>query len=153
MQYLINIFIFLLCIPSLAGIETKGGLSIIGQWKFSSFIYQETERPPLNPNLHIYYEFYETGTSRLWWYRSDESGFCERIGKFVFENNKLSDHIVWVNDDNNVDCSKDPDMQLGKKSLTPAEIIDQKLNIHLNLGDNPITYVWQKQEATTKLHP
>ncbi len=147
MKIILTVFFILNGPFSKAFSASEEGSSLHGKWKFTKFIYQGQEHPPLNPNLQLYFEFYKTGTNRLWWYRSDERGFCERIGIYSYQEDKLTDEIVWVNPQNNFDCSKDPDMQMGRKSTTLVEILDYQLRIHMSLAGEPFIYIWEKKKT------
>jgi hypothetical protein len=118
---------------------------IIGKWKFSEYIYQDKNLPLPNPNLNLIFEFNKTGSNRLFWYRENEDGFCERIGLYTYTNLELTDEVVWTHPDNHVECSKDPDMILGKKTKNKVTIANDKLYLHLALKGQPFIYVWEKQ--------
>ena len=118
---------------------------IIGQWKFVEYIYEGKTLPLPNPNLNLYFEFNETGSDRLWWFRNNEPGFCERIGLFKYENELLEDQVVWVHPDNHVECSKHEDMRMGQNAKNKVVIVDDKLHLYLSLKGQPFIYVWERQ--------
>jgi len=119
---------------------------IYGHWKFYKYLYEGKENPPLNPLLNLNFEFYFTGTSRLWWTRDNEKGFCERVAQYEYKDCKLSAEVVWVNPKNNIGCGQDPDMQVGHKTTSQIEIINGDLYLHLSLGGKPFIYIWKKIE-------
>lgn len=124
--------------------QTQKDLNIVGQWKFTSVIYREEVRPPFNPHLNLYFEFFTTGTNRLWWNRSNEEGFCERFGLYNVIESQLHDHVVWVNPNNSAECAKDTDMQLGRKSITPIENKNGKLYMEFYIGEEILKYIFEK---------
>ncbi len=142
----IILFLCLLCSFSSANADFENEQLLIGRWKFTRYNYQGRELPLPNPNLNLFYEFYNTGTSRLWWTRSNEEGFCERIGSYSFDGSLLSDQVLWVNSKNNIDCGKDPDMLTGRKVSTKAIVLNNELRTELTLKGEPFIYIWEKQE-------
>ncbi|MEO0336343.1 MAG: hypothetical protein AAF202_08105, partial [Pseudomonadota bacterium] len=97
--------------------ETK---DLIGHWKYDRYRYQGQEHPRPNPRLKLYIQFFETGTNRVWWERTNEQGFCERIGSFTYNSDQctFSDTVEWVNPGNNSECGSDPDMKLGRTATS-----------------------------------
>lgn len=118
--------------------------SVQGQWRYIGHYYEGVFQNPLNPNLVLTFEFTADGTSRLHWYRLNEPGFCERTGIYSFDGHKIMDKVTWVNPENSFECGKDPDMQLGHNTETPARIVEGKLQTDLPLGDSFLIYVWEK---------
>ena len=118
--------------------------SIVGSWKFTSMIMEGQEVPPLNPDLILTFDFAEDGSDRLFWTRKGESGFCERRARYDFDSNWLYEAIVWVNPDNAPECGKDPDMQLGRVTQTPARIKNGRFELDLNVGDSHLTYIFER---------
>lgn len=116
--------------------------AIIGTWYFDHIIYQGEERPPFNPNLEMTFGFSATGESHLFWFRNNEVGFCERKGIYSYENCGLTDTVTWLNPQNSVECSLDPDMQLGHTTITYVAI-DEKdfLHLHMQMGEEELIYV------------
>ena len=114
----------------------------IGDWKWVLMHYQNHFLPPPNPNLILTYHFYPDGTDRLFWtYKNDLGVFCERKGNFTIDDGNIVDTIYWVNPDNAIECSRDPDMQLGKTTITPAKIIEGQLHLFLQFGNNHSLYL------------
>jgi hypothetical protein len=118
--------------------------SIQGKWHYIGHFYQDVFQKPMNPNLVLTFEFTEDGTSRLRWHRTNENGFCERTGKYSFDGKHILDEVTWVNPENTYECGKDPDMQLGHKTETPARLVDGNLQTDLPLGDSFLIFVWEK---------
>lgn len=112
-----------------------------GEWRLSAMIYRGNEVPPLNPNLNLRWSFFENGTERLYWDRSDEDGFCERFANYEVSDGKLWEKVYAVNPMNNSTCNQDPDMHVGRETVTKIEIISQKILLHLSLGDEELIYV------------
>jgi len=122
---------------------TKGYQKLEGQWEFTSYLYNGIELPKPNPNLDILFEF-EFGISRLYWSRKNEVGFCERKAQYQYTENYISEIIVWVNPQNRSDCSRDPDMQLGRSSKTEYRIINERLYTRVLVGELDVWYIWKK---------
>ncbi|MCB9025249.1 MAG: hypothetical protein H6625_02955 [Bdellovibrionaceae bacterium] len=146
MKYIIVTLLSLLSQFSLA--ETAGenfSGDILGRWKFVEYIYEGQKLPIPNRNLNLLFEFHETKSNRLWWFRDNEPGFCERIGLYTYENETLTDNVVWVNPDNHVECSQHPDMRMGQIAKNKVTFENGKLYLHLSLKGQPLIYVWEKQ--------
>jgi hypothetical protein len=118
-------------------------LSLVGGWWFDKIYYQGEVRPIPNPDLVLCVEYKEDGESHLLWYRKNLPGFCERWGKYSYDGETLRDEVLRVNDKNAAECSSDMDMQVGRKSETPAVLKDGMLNLSLSLGDEPLIYIWK----------
>ena len=119
---------------------------IVGRWQFTEFIYEGQRRPRPNQKLKLYFEYFSTGLSHLWWTRENESGFCERTGFYSYDNCEIKDEVVWVNPKNAIECGKDPDMHLGNKTLTRLERMGQELHLHVGLGGSPLIYILSPPE-------
>lgn len=116
-----------------------------GRWKFMEYIYENQRHPRLNPNLNLFFEFNETGSNRLWWYRDNEKGFCERVGMYQFDSQLLIDEVAWVHPQNQAECSQHPDMQMGQKATNTVTFENGHLHLHLTLKGQPFIYIWHKQ--------
>lgn len=119
--------------------------SIIGVWVFVAVIYHGELMPKPNPNLNIIFEFKEDQTNNLFYNRNDENGFCERNATYSFKDNSLVQKNYWVNPKNQMSCAQDADMQLDYESITKAVVNEQQLYLDLQLGDEVLTYIWQKK--------
>lgn len=117
---------------------------LFGKWKFIGYIYQGKFQDPPNPNLVLTFEFFENGTDLLHWHRINENGFCERRGAYTYDGKNLGDEVIWVNPRNAIECNRDPDMNLGKKEVTPLRNEEDKLFMDLPLSEQTLTYVWSK---------
>lgn len=133
----------------IARAESLVSKELNGTWKFASYRFQGTERPRPNPNLNLVFEFYSDGMNRLYWTRSDQQGICERIAYYQVSSsentNTLWQKVTWVNPQNRIECAQDPDMKLGQSSATNFNIIDGKLETDIQMGDDIVQYIWEKQ--------
>lgn len=120
-------------------------LSIIGVWLFSGLLYQGQTLPLPNPDLKLYFEFDASGSDILHYRRVGEVGQCRRKASYRFSGNELYQKIVWVDPENAVWCSQDPDMQMGRESVTPAWLDADHLYLRFQMGDQDIVYVMDKQ--------
>ncbi|MCS6838040.1 MAG: hypothetical protein NZ480_04260 [Bdellovibrionaceae bacterium] len=119
---------------------------LVGSWHFESYILDGVELPKPNPNLKIEFHFYTDGVSRLYWYRTNEKGFCDRYAYYNTTDTDIHELIFWVNPQNRSDCAKDPDMQVGRESVTPYRIDAQgRLLTRVYVGQWDVWYVWVKQ--------
>ena len=123
--------------------------SIIGTW-----VFDKIKTPPqlgiLMPapdtDLVITFEFEDNGMSRLHWTRKNEVAFCERKAQYQFNGERLTEIIVWVNPESDTKCLQDPEMQLGNMTSSPAAIVDSKFELGLGVGDQIVTYLWDRQQ-------
>jgi hypothetical protein len=123
--------------------------SIIGVWRFVGHIYHGAVVPPFNDKLVLTFQFFEDGTDILKWYRLDEDGFCERTATYQYDGQNLSQEVIAVNPKNTFECSKDTDMRIGTKSISPFYKKDNKMYLVLPLGDDTLTYIWEPSAITT----
>lgn len=123
-----------------------GTSEVIGSWKFTRYIYQGNELPAPNPQLTQVLTFDETGTSRLYYSRADEAGFCERLAVYSYmpTSQTLLQQVVWVNPNNQRGCSMDPDMILGRKTSNRAWVAGDSFYLDMPLSDETITFIWDK---------
>jgi len=109
--------------------------------------YQGEILPKRDPRLTLKYTFNDNGTSELYWTYDEGQSFCHRKGLYLYNEAKsiLEDISTWINPNNKADCSMDPDMQLGKRSVTPISWTNcGKLKTEIPLGNETIYYVWEK---------
>lgn len=120
--------------------------ALLGRWEFQRMIYRGQQMEPINPRLHIVYEFQEIGLNRLIYWRDDENGFCERRAIWFYHSSPglLQQTVVWVNPSNRPDCARDADMQLGRESWTPVSANENLMSTVLPLGDETLTYLWRR---------
>ncbi|GIL17751.1 MAG: hypothetical protein BroJett040_15020 [Oligoflexia bacterium] len=136
----------MICLPTgpVLAISPTEEDQILGTWKNIGFIYQGEFRLPLNPNLILLFEFHADGTNEIFWARQNEPGFCERKGKYSIIDHRLEDEVVWINPDNNIECSQDPDMRLGRKASNEIRFKDGKFHLYLSLAGDPFIYVFDR---------
>lgn len=123
--------------------------AILGLWLFTSLIYQGESMPLPNPALKIQYQFEDTGLNTLRYHREGEQGFCERRAIYEFVSGKLVQQVVWVNPQNAIWCDQDVDMRLGYQSWTEAWLKDGKLHLVIQMGEEDLIYVWEKQKESS----
>lgn len=119
--------------------------SLLGIWLFTSLFYKGEVIPPPNANLKIYYIFQSESQNELYYYRTNEPGFCRRWAEYSVTNQNLIQKVTSVDSENNSECSMDTDMQMGNASQVKYEIIDDQLHLHLQLGEEQIKYIFTKQ--------
>lgn len=119
--------------------------SLIGIWLYSSLIYQGQPLARPNPELKMYYSFENESVNEIFYFRNGEKGFCKRRASYRVVDSQI-EQTVTATDPGNADfCSQDTDMQPGNFSKTRFEISGNRLYLHLPLGDESLTYVWEKQ--------
>lgn len=141
------IFLSLICSLNFAHASTMtcNPAAIRGGWYLDHIIYQGESRPPFNPDLQITFDFSEDGISHLFWFRNNEVGFCERKATYTYTDCLMTETITWVNPENAAECGRDPDMQLGRKTSTPAIIDDEgNLRLYLPLGDEQLILIFYR---------
>lgn len=118
---------------------------VSGKWEFFRMIYHGQEMEPINPKLHLYFDFTDSHVSRLYYFRDDESGFCERLAlyEFITEQSTIYQKISWVNPNNQGSCSQDPDMIFGRESWAPVSLRDGNLAIEMPLSDDSLIMLWR----------
>ncbi len=118
--------------------------AFLGHWLYYRLFYQGRFQEPLSPELRLSFSFYDNGENRLFWYRTNQPGFCERRGRYTFDAGSLVDLVIWVNPKNSMSCSSDPDMQMGKQSTTRAELKDGEFWLYLSIGAEDFVYVFKR---------
>lgn len=121
------------------------GEEIHGRWLWTGMLVEGQIKPPPNPALKIFYEFRPDGTATLKWSRDNEPGFCERRSTYFVREQLIFEKIEWIHPDNAGECSRDPDMQLGREVQTPFSMDGGDLVIFMNLGDNQLATYWSRQ--------
>jgi len=119
---------------------------LIGHWQYTQYIYQGRTHPRPNPKLLLYFDFHKTGSNRIWWTRTNEDGFCERVGSYTYNTDRceFTDEVVWVNPNNNRECASDPDMQMGNIATSRLEKKDENLHLYFTLKGEPFIYVFEQ---------
>jgi len=121
-------------------------VDILGVWKYIGFMYEGNFYRPPNPDLNLTFTFNLNGENRLFWEDKGEPGFCERFAKYhVDEISNLYQEITWVNPKNKAECSKDSDMQFGRKTTNHIEIKGNQLWLYLVLNGKDFIYMLEKQ--------
>ena len=118
---------------------------LIGIWFYTSVIYQGQLLPRPSQDLKMYFSFISEDQNEIFYSRTGETGHCRRTAKYWLARGKIYQTVVRVDPENAAICSEDPDMQLGQESVSPYEIIDDRLHLHLPLGDEDIIFVWKKK--------
>jgi hypothetical protein len=118
--------------------------SVMGRWRHVGLIYDGTRMPPRDARLDLRYELYESQISRLAWTYDNWRTLCERFAYFEINSNQIVDEVIWVNPENRDECSLDPDMQLGKKSITPFLFEGENLLLEIPFGADSIYYEWER---------
>jgi len=135
--FLLSLFLFN---PLLA----EAGIKLSGEYKLVGHIYKGVEIPLMNPNLNMRLTFFENGTDRLYWDRIGEHGFCERFSNYKIENGHISESVYAVNPNNSFECTKDPDMNVGRKTTSKIDINDQRILLYLQLSDEEFVYIFKE---------
>lgn len=120
---------------------------LIGIWLYTSLIYRGTPIPPLDENLQMYFIFNNENENQLFYYRTSAEGQCRRTATYSYRDNKLYQKIVSADASNAANCSEDPDMQPGRETVSDLEVTENCMYLTLPLGDETLTYVWQKTGA------
>ena len=120
--------------------------ALIGIWFYTSLIYHGTEMPRPNEALKIYFTFENTSINEVFYYREGEHGTCRRKATYSVDGDKLIQKVISVDDANADFCGQDPDMQLGHESVTKFYIKNEKFYLELPLGEETLTYIWEKQD-------
>lgn len=118
--------------------------SLIGLWLYTSLIYQGQPIARPNPELKMYYSFESESVNEIFYYREGEEGSCRRKAEYEVVNSEIRQKVIAVDPANAGVCAQDTDMQLGYYSVTKFEVIGNKMYLHLPLGEEILTYVWDK---------
>lgn len=103
-------------------------------------IYRGQEIPLPNPDLFLTWTFFRNGTVRLYWDRGGKD-FCERYAHYQVSDSLLKEEVFALNPQNSADCSKDPDMQLGRQTSNKIKVLDSEIQLFFSLGDEELIYV------------
>ncbi len=114
-------------------------------WQFTHVIYRGQTMPRPNPRLIMYFQFNGEGSSRLYWHRQDEEGFCESRSQYVYDKCYLHKEVVWYNPDSRAECKTDPDMREGNQTVSRLTFLPSgQMKLYLPLGDETIVYLWSQ---------
>lgn len=120
--------------------------ALVGGWRFYKKVYQGIEMPEgPGATLRMFYEFNEAGESYLYWWHEGDTDHCGRKGRYSTEAGFLVEEVVWVDPENTYGCSRDPDMQLGRRTRTPYYFRDGDFALQFSLGDERLDLVWKLQ--------
>lgn len=117
---------------------------LIGLWMYTGLIFHGVPIEKPSPELVIYFQFTSQTENSLFYFRQEQRGFCERTAQYTIKNNYLAQTVKSTHEENADVCSSDPDMQIGKYSMTRYEIVNDQLYLYLSLGDDELIYVWSK---------
>lgn len=118
---------------------------LIGIWMYVSLIYQGQPMPKPNPELKMTYTFYNNYINEIFYYRENETGFCKRKAEYKLQSDTIIQKVVEVDPANSFNCDQDTDMQMNNISAAKYIVEKNKLYLILPLGDETLTYVWEKQ--------
>ena len=118
--------------------------AIVGTWHYETMTYRGAEMPPRDTRLELRFTFSEDGHDALYWTRDGGATFCARDGEYQWQDGMLSDHVTRIDPRNRADCGADPDMQLGRVTQTPVEVIGDQLRLRLPLADEEVIYVFRR---------
>jgi hypothetical protein len=119
---------------------------IFGKWKFFKMSIDGTEMPPRDQRMELTFTFDEEGVSTLYWSYDSGATFCERKGRYLFQDGFLVDEIYWANPKNKFDCAVDPDMQVGRRSTSKVDFSDDEFVLYIPFSSKEILYYWKKVE-------
>lgn len=120
---------------------------LIGIWLYTFLIYRGSPIPPLDENLQMYFIFNSETENQLFYYRTGIEGQCRRTATYSFRENKLYQKVLSADPSNAPSCAEDPDMQPGRETVSDLEVTENCMYLKLPLGDETLTYVWQKSGA------
>ncbi len=118
--------------------------SLIGIWLFTAIIYQGQQVPPPHPNLKLRISFLSETTNEIFYYRDGERGYCRRWANYRIEDSNIIQEVTDVDPGNDMACGGDTDMQKGNVSKTFFELKEEKLFLHLPLGNEGIQYIFSR---------
>ena len=119
--------------------------SLVGNWVYFEKVYNGQELPdPPSATLRMHFDFTAAGESSLYWWHEGDTDHCAQKGKYHVDGQFLVNEITWVDPANTMDCSSDPDMQLGKDTRTPFYFRGAFLALKFNLNDDSLDMVWKK---------
>ena len=119
--------------------------NLLGIWMYASLIYNGTPLQRPDERLKMYFAFENSRINEIVYSRDGESGHCRRKAEYEIRENTLIQTVTDVDEDNADFCSQDTDMRLGNYSETKFEIKNGKFLLNLPLGDETLTYVWERQ--------
>ena len=136
------LFVSLIFFSSYSLAKSSESTDLIGRWQAIGYFYKQQFIQPPDPQLTLTFEFLEDGTDILFWQRKDEKSFCQRKGEWTVKNEILYDEIVWINPENGMSCSGDPDMEIGRINESHFWREGDQLFVEIPLADEYLIYVW-----------
>ncbi len=124
---------------------------IVGSWIYDGFSFEGHRYPNPNPDLVLKFQFTPDQKARLNWHRLNESGFCEREAEYRVQDQILHQVVTWVNPENNSDCGRDPDMQLGRETQTRFAIEGCELHFYFDLNGREFIYILKRESSNQAL--
>jgi hypothetical protein len=115
----------------------------LGTWQYDGFFFQGQRYPNPNPALFLTFTFLG-GSSRLFWQRKGEPGFCERLAEYRIEKDTIYQKVIWVNPKNNADCTNDPDMRMGSETHVRFAIDDAYMHFYFDINGQEFIYLLKK---------
>ena len=120
-------------------------VSIVGRWQFYKKIYHGQEMPEgPEATLRLFYEFSPNGESHLWWWHEGDRDHCSRKGYYQIKDGFLEERVFWVDPQNSIDCSSDPDMQPHRFTRTPIFFLGEDFALQFHLGEDELDLVWKR---------
>lgn len=117
---------------------------LFGSWQYFQYIYKDNVFKPHDPTLKVIYELSDNGDSHLYWQNDDLSVSCERRGKYTFDSTHIVDTVTWINPNNTLGCSRDPDMQQGLSTKTRYFVQEDILTLELFINEDPLLYMMKR---------
>lgn len=136
---------FIALFPGFVVAKSSLPRDLIGQWQAIGYFYQGTFIEPTEARLLLTFEFLSNGTDILFWKNKDEKSFCERKGTWLVRDQTLIDEVVWTHPENGMDCSGDPDMQIGKINISYFWVENGQLFVEIPLANEVLVYVWNSK--------
>ncbi|MFN7905883.1 MAG: hypothetical protein ACK5P5_11940 [Pseudobdellovibrionaceae bacterium] len=131
-----------------SSIATPGIQNLIGRWHFTKIIYEGQEMEMPNPDLKLSMTFFDNQSLRLFWHRGNMMEFCESFSTWSLEEKnsetRLTLNTFAVNPNNQSDCAKDPDMQIGTKPSVLIWVDSGSLMMSIMLSDQNLIYVFEQ---------
>ncbi|MBC7740929.1 MAG: hypothetical protein H7061_01950 [Bdellovibrionaceae bacterium] len=131
---------FILMLTALSFQIAQAG-NIIGTWQFLEYKYEDKIQPAPNPDLDLRFTFTEKGEAYLKWFRTDETGFCQRKADYKIQGDVLWQKVVWLNPNNDMKCGEDPDMQINQETKTKFTVTLDRLNLDIGLQGKSFIYI------------
>jgi hypothetical protein len=118
--------------------------SLIGLWMYTALFYRGEVMPIPNKDLKLFITFTNQSQNEIYYYRLNENGFCRRQANYTLDETHLEQVVTSVDPENMNECSLDTDMQMGNRSKVKYHTENDKLHLHLTLGDEEIQYIFSK---------